>query len=165
LLLPLVLLPPMMTDVTDQLLQTDYARRQCHCPCHVALLATHCCASLALILPAVCSASFVLYVGQCQDHIHSRIAICGASICQFCTHPLLGAWHYQNSVLSKFSAPPLSRIFLVRSSSRSNMQINDRLVCALHPVCSDFQLCLFSIVTTTAPRWRLSNIAASDLAS
>jgi hypothetical protein len=34
-----------------------------------------------------------------------------------------------------------------------------------YPVCSDFQLRLFSVVTTTAPRLRLWNIVVHTLAS
>ena len=55
-------------------------------------------------------------------------AICGYSLVP---HPFLWNWHYHNYVLTKlyakyiYSDPSLTRIFLVRFSSRPNIPIND----------------------------------------
>ena len=37
------------------------------------------------------------------------------------------------------------------------------LLVQLHPVCSDFQFCIFSVIVTTARQWRLSKISAKNI--
>jgi hypothetical protein len=103
----------------------------------------------SVYLPSLRQASFSTWVNVKIILLSHPVAICGASLCSPSTPGSLTLPKFCSEYI--YSASALTRVFLVRSSSRPNMPINDRLVCALHPVCSDFQLRLFSVVKTTAP--------------
>jgi hypothetical protein len=117
--------------LADRSLRTDFARRQCRCLRQRDTLLYFTCTPRTY-------------------HFHSRICL------RFVPSLFpIHSWELDTTkilcrVYLLSSALELGHVYFGQVVVTTKLPINDRFV-ALHPVCGGFQLCLFSVVTTTAP--------------